>query len=1117
MDVILNEFSAIYGVWNKDFPYYALGDITFPYSGDSELMVYVNGSSRVGDGLCKLKIVLYDGINEALNTDHLKYLVGKTIAAPTNERGEFKALISTGIRPQPSEKNGMVKPYTVVLYDEDEQLMAYPLGIGRFPVNPHKAVAPVSLNVVRREDDDDISIDITLRSLLSYSFSSTVSFYYFESSREPSSPLDINGNITFVQENIFQDFNPGKPVDIGSLLTVKQPWDGSGFCWCVIALGGVPLLQIPMEKPVKTYSLTDYIVPYSEVKPQPYVAPVVPTASDDIAEQSIDQSEQVSVNLLDYAPENFKDYLHYLRDVVTYNEGRKQQEQSTVGDILRGRHYIITGNEGVGKEVAARAIYEELKKLGIVKSFSKEDAIKLFDTNDGFSNSINELIEEKRNTLIYIQNADSFGRKGAVNSITGVDVLCNRIYEQNNCVVILSGSRNQVLELVNSNVKAQDIFTKIFHFEDLHEETLYKYALKSLKERECSLTDEACQHLYEYMKFLYSMRGSHFTNTKYVELVIENQILPHMISRVVRQNKDLSNDDFKQMQIEPADIPEVEIPDPTNAITKLNALVGLDDVKKRILDHTSLVRLNKLRADKGLYNKMPPMHMVFTGNPGTGKTTIAKYLGEIYHGIGVLSSGHVVETERSKLIGRFFGDAETNTLEALHRASGGILFIDEAYTLFVKADDTKDYGLRVIETLLTFLAQDDPDLMVILAGYTKEMNDMLEANPGLKSRFSYVFEFPDYTPNQLMEIGHKVLEREHYILTPEAEKKLSDYVIDEYNHKDEHFGNGRFITRLLTSQIIPAMGNRLSTMSADMISEEQLSRIEASDIPDLKLHYLKPEPIDELLLNASLDRLDKLVGLQTAKKALHDFTTVSRLQHQNGTLRLKPVNLCWEFIGRTGTGKSTVAEILAKILQGLGVLKLGHTVCVNAEELTGNDSFKVLEQALKKASDGLLFLDMDAPEYKNENYDNLRMWILNKITERKQVTAFVMARVTNNDVSIAKTLAAGGVASYHNSIVFDDFSTEELLDVLVYLLRRDFKLEISTDAKKKLDAFVKNMKSGESKNMPISARTMQHLSQTIAMIAQLRIASDDTSALEIIAADVDHFEWSRQLAGKIGF
>jgi AAA+ superfamily predicted ATPase len=313
-----------------------------------------------------------------------------------------------------------------------------------------------------------------------------------------------------------------------------------------------------------------------------------------------------------------------------------------------------------------------------------------------------------------------------------------------------------LLEVVNSSPKAHEVFTNIFHFDDLHEDALYKYALQGLRIRECVLTSEASDSLYEYMRYVYSMRGNRFTNTSYIDKVIENQILPHMIRRVVGEGG--SPQSFSQMVIEAADIPEVEIPDPTDAIAKLNALVGLDDVKRRILAHTSLVRLNKLRADRGLYNRMPPMHMVFTGNPGTGKTTIAKYIGEIYHSIGVLSSGHVVVTDRSKLVGEFIGDAEKNTTDAINSASGGVLFIDEAYNLFTEKDNKKDYGMRVIETLLTYLGSDDTNMIVILAGYTGEMNRMLEANPGMKSRFPYIFQFEDYTPEQLMQIGKKVLE-----------------------------------------------------------------------------------------------------------------------------------------------------------------------------------------------------------------------------------------------------------------------------------------------------------------------------------------------------------------------
>ena len=824
------------------------------------------------------------------------------------------------------------------------------------------------------------------------------------------------------------------------------------------------------------------------------------------------------INLLDFAPAAFKEHREYLRRVVAYNYARMEEEYPMLDNVIVGHHYVITGNVGVGKNDAAHALFHEIRRMEQVRTFVERDALKLFDPNDGFSSSLQELTDSSSNTMVFISNAHMLGMKGAVNSQSGIDILCNAVKELKECIIVLAGQRSRLMELINSNEQAKQAFSRIFHFSDLPVKALYDYAISTLKTYQIKISDKACRKLEHYLKYAYSMRGNQFTNSLFVEQLIESTILPRMMDRTVGEHVEgFTGADLKNTQVEAADIPEVILPDPTPAIQKLNSLVGLDNIKKRILDHTSLVRLNKIRSEHGLYNKMPPMHMVFTGNPGTGKTTIAKYLGEIYHGIGVLSSGHVVETERSKLIGRFFGDAETFTLEALRKASGGILFIDEAYTLFVKADDTKDYGLRVIETLLTFLSQDEPDVMVILAGYTKEMNEMLESNPGLKSRFPYVFEFEDYTPAQLFQIGKMVLEHENYKLTPEAEKKLSDYIIDEYNHKDEHFGNGRFITRLITTQIIPSLSRRLMTVPADQLTNDILVRIEACDVPSVRRHGLHLEAFDELMLRSALEKLDSLVGLDTVKKALHDYVTISCLQHKQDTLVLKPANLCWEFIGSTGTGKSTVAEILAEILQGLGILKQGHVVSVNAEELAGNDNYQVLERAIKKADDGLLFLDMDAPNYQKDQFASLRMWVLSKIIERHQTTALVVAQVTSGEEAIAKSLAAGGVASYHNSIIFDDFTTDQLSAILRYLLRHDYQLEVSADANKKLTAFVRNIKNDDSKSAPVSARTMQHLSQAIAMTAQLRIASDDSSASEVIAEDVDHFEWTRQSSGRIGF
>ena len=445
MSLTIESFVALYAKRDVFVPYYALEDVVFPYSAESEMIVYISGHSPQGPEPFQVKAALYDGISGDLKTDRLKYLVGKTLTVSPNEYGEFSLLAPTGIRPLPSDRNGVVKPYTVVLFADNEQLRTAVLGIGRIPANPHKAVTPLSLSAYRKDDDDEsrLYVNVSFRSLLSYSFQNTVSIYYLESRHELQSPLDISDNLVFVQENFIEEFAPGKPVQIDAAILVDHTFDTKVLCWCVVAVGGVPLLKVPVDDEDKAFRLDSFLVPYSSAWPK---AGNVPTAETSKAEQCADPAVHASINLLDFAPENYKLYLQYLRDVVTYNEGRKQQELPTISGILRGRHYIITGNEGVGKEEAARAIYNELKNLGVVRSFTKQDAIKLFDSTDGFANNIEQLINGNRNTLIYIQNADTLGRKGTVGSLTGVEAICNNQEELNNCVIVLSGFRNQLLE-----------------------------------------------------------------------------------------------------------------------------------------------------------------------------------------------------------------------------------------------------------------------------------------------------------------------------------------------------------------------------------------------------------------------------------------------------------------------------------------------------------------------------------------------------------------------------------------------------------------------------------------------------------------------------------------------
>ncbi len=263
----------------------------------------------------------------------------------------------------------------------------------------------------------------------------------------------------------------------------------------------------------------------------------------------------------------------------------------------------------------------------------------------------------------------------------------------------------------------------------------------------------------------------------------------------------------------------------------LDQMIGLTSVKNKLASYEKVVRFNKLRRDSGLPTPSIPLHAMFLGAPGTGKTTVAKMMGKMLADAGVLSYGHVVVKERSKLIGQFYSNEEKNTLRAIEDAQGGILFIDEAYQLY-QPHDPKDPGKFVIETLMTTLADESKrDWMLILAGYPDEMRRMFDMNPGLKSRIpdSNIYVFDDYNDGELMRIAENYLERNQYTLTADAREALTLRLRSDYEQRDKSFGNARHVVNMIETDILPAMAARV-VLSGDC-DVKALTEIHACDIP----------------------------------------------------------------------------------------------------------------------------------------------------------------------------------------------------------------------------------------------------------------------------------------------
>ena len=742
-----------------------------------------------------------------------------------------------------------------------------------------------------------------------------------------------------------------------------------------------------------------------------------------------------------------------VRDIAMTVKSNVERQQRGLGEQEKtALHIVLTGNPGTGKTTIARKLGEIFAAIGYLDSghVVEVDRSKMVSPYQGETpRVVNQLVDKAMGGILFVDEAYTLApvsESGArdTQGAQALETLMKRMEDdRGKFVVIAAGYRMEMESLFRVNPGFRSRFSYFLNIDDYRPNELLQILLSMADERRYKFTDDALEKTKKCIDTIYASRDKTFANGRTMRQLLE-RIATMQAERLQRSNM-ASMTDEEIVTITDADIPyeEPKSVDYNAVLSKLDGLVGLDSVKKEIGNIASLINM---QVKRGQPSASLAKHYVFTGNPGTGKTTVARIMAEVLKMLGVVAKGQLVEADRSKLVAGYSGQTAIKTNQLIDQALGGVLFIDEAYTL--RQGDNDTFGAEAIDTLLKRMEDDRGRFVCIVAGYTDEMHNFIDSNPGLKSRFTETIHFEDYTADEMSQIFVNLATSKNFTLDAEATDAVKRMMQSVCLRKDKNFGNAR-VARQLFDQAVEHQSQRLVQLMGDpSLKEEDMFAIVAADLP--LEEESEARPIEDVL-----NDMDNLVGMRSVKNALRRLAVQQMFLKQRqamGAGNAKLMTMNFVLTGNPGTGKTTIARMMGEILHSMGILPTSRVVEASRATLVGKyvgETPKIVNNMVDKALGGILFIDEAYTLSEGDDqYGKEAIETLMKRMEDDRGKLVVVVAGYKEQMERFLQTNPGLSSRFTHVLHIDDYNEDELLAIFKMMARKeDYTLTVEAEMK----------------------------------------------------------------------